>query len=296
MDNLQILVPLDFSDLSLEALKAAESMAELFDGSITPFHAYIPITEMEGPYTIGLGPNTSENYEEVESTIQQRLDDIARDHVDESLLTKGLVAIGNPAQCIVDVSKEYDMIAMSTHGRTGFSRMILGSVAEKVLRLSHVPVLVVEAESKIKPLEKILVTTDFSENSYTAFSHAKDIAEQTGADIDLIHILSYDQFDDEETAETFVTLRKQRMNILVKEYFHDISDQVNTEVIVSSDTPHETIYNLDNERNYNLVVMSTVGRTGIEYLMMGSTTANVVRHVDTAILSINPKRPEVTEE
>jgi nucleotide-binding universal stress UspA family protein len=44
------------------------------------------------------------------------------------------------------------------------------------------------------------------------------------------------------------------------------------------------------ENPVNLIVMSTVGRTGINYLMLGSTTANVVRHVDTAVLSVNPRK------
>lgn len=292
MENLQILVPLDFSELSIKALKAAEGMAKIFKGSITPFHAYIPITEMDGPYTLGVGPNTGEDYDEIEDTLQQRLDQTAAEHVDEKLLNKGKIAVGNPAHCIVDASYEYDMISMSTHGRTGFTRVLLGSVAEKVLRLANCPVLVVEQESNFDPINRILVTTDFSDNSYIAFPYARQIAQASGAEIDLMHILSYDQFEDESAAQTFVSLREQRLHVLAKEYFHDIGNKVHPEVVVSSDTPHETILNLDNKRNYNLVVMATVGRTGIDYLMVGSTTANVVRHVETAVLSVNPKRPD----
>ena len=292
MENLKILVPLDFSDLSTKALQAAQGMAKIFEGSVTPFHAYIPVTEMDGPYTLGIGPNTGEDYEDVEDALQQRLDQTAADYVEPNLLNKGRIAVGNPAHCIIDSSFDYGMIVMSTHGRTGFSRMLLGSVAEKVLRLSHCPVIVVEKESHFDPIDRILVTTDFSDNSYTAFPYAYQIAKATGAELDLMHILSYDQFEDQSTAQTFVSLREQRLHVLAKEYFHDIGSKVNPEVIVSSDTPHETILNLDTERDYNLIVMATVGRTGIDYLMMGSTTANVVRHVETAVLSINPKRPD----
>ena len=292
MENLQILVPLDFSELSIKALKAAEGMARIFKGSITPFHAYIPITEMDGPYTLGVGPNTGEDYDDIEETLQQRLDQTAAEHVDKSLLNEGQIAVGNPAHCIVDASYDYDMISMSTHGRTGFTRVLLGSVAEKVLRLSNCPVLVVEEESDFDPINRILVTSDFSDNSYTAFPYAHQIARASGAEIDFMHILSYDQFENENTAQTYVSLREQRLHVLSKEYFHDIGEKVHPEVVVSSDTPHETILNLDNKRNYNLIVMATVGRTGIDYLMVGSTTANVVRHVETAVLSVNPKRPD----
>jgi len=53
-DNIKILAPLDFSNLSLEGLKAAQTMAKAFNGTITPIHAYIPVTEMDGPYSIGI--------------------------------------------------------------------------------------------------------------------------------------------------------------------------------------------------------------------------------------------------
>jgi len=296
MKNIKILVPIDFSDLSLKALEAAETMARLFEGKITPLHAYIPITEMEGPYSIGLGPSAHEDYEEIEKTLTERLNSVAKEHVDGELLNEGKIAVGNPAYSIVEASKEYDMIVMSTHGRTGFTRFILGSVAEKVLRLAHVPVLVVEEESKTAPIKRMLVTTDFSENSAAAFPYARDIAKASGARIDLVHIISYEQFEDEEASDSFVSLRKKRLELLAKEHFHDISEQLNLEVVVSSDTPHEAIFKRAKEISYNLLVMATVGRTGIDYLMMGSTTANVVRHVNTAVLSVNPKREEDEEE
>lgn len=294
-ENINILVPLDFSELSLQGLKAAETMARIFDGSITPIHAYIPVTEMDGPYSIGLGPGANEDYEEIEETLQQRLDDTAREHVDETYLNDGIIAVGNPAYSIIEASKDYDMVAMSTHGRTGFSRLILGSVAEKVLRLAHVPVLVVEKESQLDPLERIMVTTDFSDNSATAFPYAKEIAQKTNAELDLVHILSYDQFEKNQTSDSVISLRNQRLDLINKEYFHDIESHFNYEVLVSEDSPHEAIRRRDLDEKYNLIIMATVGRTGLDYLMMGSTTANVVRHVKTAVLSINPKRREEVE-
>lgn len=291
-EKINILVPIDFSDLSLEGLKSAETFAKTFNGRITPIHAYIPVTEMDGPYSVGLGPGANEDYDEIEETLQQRLDETAQEHIDEQYVEKGIIAVGNPAYSIIDTSKDYDMIVMSTHGRTGFSRLILGSVAEKVLRLSHVPVLVVEEESQLEPLQRIMVTTDFSDNSATAFPYAKEIAEKTGAQLDLVHILSYDQFEKNQTSDSVIDLRNQRLDLINKEYFHDIETDFSYEVQVSEDSPHEAIrqHNLDNK--YNLIVMATVGRTGLDYLMMGSTTANVVRHVKTAVLSVNPKRKE----
>lgn len=290
MKNLNILVPIDFSDLSFHAFKAAETIATYFDGTITPFHAYIPLTDIDGSYYMGLGVSSQANMTDLEPILEDRLNEVAADHVDKKYLNNAILGIGNPAHSIIETAKKFDMIVMSTHGRTGFSRLLLGSVAEKVLRLSHIPVLVIEKDRELTPLNKILVTTDLSANSEAAFPYAVHIANASGATIELVHIIRYDDYEDMSGAKKSAQTKKERIDKLVEKHFSEIKDQVKTEVILSSESPHEAIYNLDQSRHYNLIIMSTIGRTGLKYLTMGSTTANVVRMVDTPILSINPQQ------
>lgn len=293
MENIKILVPLDFSDLGSKALHSAEKLARLFNGSITPFHSYLPLNEVDGgPYMFGMGSTTIEDYDEIEDALYDRLGELANNEVDPSLVTKPLISIGNPAQSIVEGGKDFDIIVLSTHGRTGFSRFFLGSVSEKVLRMSHVPVLIVNQERELSSLNNIMVTTDFSDHSKEAFPIAKEIARKANATLELVNILPYDPEHDEEPEESKVQVRKQRLDVLAKETLHDISDLVKTNVIVSTDTPHESILRYNTKTPHDLIIMSTVGRTGIDYLMMGSTTANVVRHVRCPVLSVNPKTEE----
>lgn len=292
MKHIKLLVPLDFSDLSTRALKAAEGLAKLFEGSITPFHSYLPMSELDGPYMLGLGATPTEDYDEMESILSERVEEISREHVEQQYLRKPVIAVGNAAQAIADEGKEYDMIVISTHGRTGFTRFFLGSVAEKVLRISHVPVLVVDKESEIRPIRRIVLTTDFSENSHAAFPVAAAIANAADAELELLHIMSFDPQHEDQPDEGKISLRNKRLDILAKEELHEIGDRVTTNVIVSGDTPHEAILNHSLNTHPDLYVMATVGRTGIDYLMMGSTTANVVRHVKTPVLSVNPRKAE----
>ncbi|MEX0647600.1 MAG: universal stress protein [Balneolaceae bacterium] len=287
---MKILVPIDFSKLSEKALEVAAVFAKLFDGKITPFHSHIPISELDEPYGLGLSSRIYEDYELIESNMSDRVDSAAKQKVDPSLLDKPLITMGNPAQAIIDASEDFDYIILSTHGRTGFSRFMLGSVTEKVLRLAHTPVLVVEDESDVGEFKNILVTTDFSDNAAASYPYAIQIAQKTGASVDLIHILSFEQFDEDETDISLKKIREDRLKIIEKEYFHNIPGPVKRHVIVSPDSPHEAIYKHVKENPYNLIVMATVGRTGINYLMMGSTTTNVVRHIKTAVLSVNPKK------
>jgi nucleotide-binding universal stress UspA family protein len=111
---------------------------------------------------------------------------------------------------------------------------------------------------------------------------------KTGGNVDILHILSLDQFEDKETDPSIKKIRQQRMNLIEKEYFHDLGDRVKSYTIVSEDSPHEAILKFVKGSGYNLIVMATVGKTGIKYMMLGSTTANVVRHVKTAVFSVKP--------
>ena len=287
---MKILVPIDFSDRSKKALQVADQFAQLFNATITPFYSHLPISELDEPYALGLSSNVYQNFENLEEQLASRVQEVAENNVDKSRLEKASVVLGNAAESIIDASEMYDYIIMSSHGRTGFSRFLLGSVAEKVLRLAHTPVLIVENESNVGDFKKIMVTTDFSDNAAEAYPYAIDIAEKAGATIDLVHVLSFEQFDENEKDLSLRKIREERLKLLEKEHFGRISDQVNHKLIVSKDSVHEAIFNHVQNNEYNRIVMATVGRTGINYLMMGSTTANVVRHVKTAVLSINPKK------
>jgi nucleotide-binding universal stress UspA family protein len=170
MEIKRILVPVDFSELSTKALTVAQKVAELFDATVSPVHVHIPITEMDEPYALGMSSSVYQDFDKIEQNLKERLTVLAKEYIVENRLADALIAFGNPAQSIIDLSEEFDMIVMTTHGRTGFTRFLLGSVAEKVLRLAHVPVMVVEDKSDIGHFEKILVTTDFSQNSAAASS------------------------------------------------------------------------------------------------------------------------------
>lgn len=289
---MKILVPTDFSDLSLKAIKVAVKYASIFDGSISLMHSHIPITELDEPYAIGMSSKIYQDYEEIEESIRKKLNKISDEHIEPDYKGDVQVHIGNPAQSIVEVADDYDIIIMSTHGRTGFSRFLLGSVAEKVLRMAKVPVMVVENESDVGDFKNILVTTDFSDNAKAAYPKALELAKKTGGSIDILHILSFDQFEDDETDPSIKKIREQRMNLIEKEYFHEMGDKVKSYTLVSDDSPHAAIQKYIKSTPYNLIVMSTIGKTGINYLMMGSTTANVVRHVNTAVLSVRPPKEE----
>ncbi|MFU8811753.1 MAG: universal stress protein [Balneolaceae bacterium] len=289
---MNILVPTDFSDLSIKALTVASSYARLFDGKVHLLHSHVSFADLDETYSIGMGASSLKNVEEVENVIKDKLRELAAEHVDESARGDVLIAQGNPAYSITEFAKEMDVIVMSTHGRTGFQRFLLGSVAEKVLRTSTVPVIVVEDESDVDAFAEIVVTTDFSENSTLAFDHAKKIAQKTGGKLRLVHVLSYDQIDENQSHKSVRDSRKNTLQEFADKWFGDMKEQVEPVMFSTSKSPQEAIVKHLENRPANLLVISTVGRTGLDYLMMGSTTASVARHTKTAVMSIPPKRNE----
>src|SRR5690625_6280008 len=84
-----------------------------------------------------MGAHGVQDFEKLEKTFIQWVNEEAREIVDSERLLPAVVKLGYAPQSIIDVSKDYDYIIMSSHGRTGFSRFLLGAVAEKVLRLAH---------------------------------------------------------------------------------------------------------------------------------------------------------------
>ncbi len=284
----KILVPVDFSELSEHALKAANTFARQFEGSVTPFHAYIPVTDLDGFYYVGSGITPHEKYSEIEKVLHERLLEVAEKHIQPELLSTPVLDVGNPARAIIHTSNQFDLVIMSTHGRTGFSRFVMGSVTEKVLRMCKKPMITVTEKSDLGDMTSLLVTTDFSENSYQVFPFASSIAEGTGGTIDLVHVVSDEQFFDSAAAEATAEKRRKDIRDLADSHFRNIRKRVDARVVTGNRAPYVEIEHLAHEKGYHLVFMSSVGRTGLDYLMMGSTASHVVRRVKNAVFTINP--------
>ena len=70
---MKILVPIDFSDRSKKALEIADKFADLMDGTVTPFYAHLPISELDEPYALGMSSKMYQNFEELEETLSNRV-------------------------------------------------------------------------------------------------------------------------------------------------------------------------------------------------------------------------------
>lgn len=140
----RILVPIDFSDYSKEAFDAAVTLAGQTHATILLAHVLEPIGS-----PIDFARFEPPIYPELK--IGQTLDRMARPGREKGLLIETHILKGDPPVEIVKATKDLscDLIVMGTHGRTGMAHLLMGSVAERVIRSSAVPVLVVRLRKEV---------------------------------------------------------------------------------------------------------------------------------------------------
>lgn len=136
-----LLVPIDFGEEADKAIDIAISLATKFDSRLTLLHASWTPPPSYAAYSeaIIVWPT-----EEIAKVAEKQLAAVLAKARTKYPRTDSVLVIGNPWETILEVAKEQhaSLIVMGTHGRRGLSRMLLGSIAEKVVRLSPIPVLV----------------------------------------------------------------------------------------------------------------------------------------------------------
>jgi len=143
-----ILVPTDFSADAEKALETACELAEQFDAKLFVIHAYrlaIPIASpMGGGYALPPG-----FFEEIRAQAKAQVEKLTQQLTDRGLDVTGFAVERPPSLAIVEEAEKLktDLIVMGTRGLTGIKHVALGSVAERVVRNAHCPVLTVKADS-----------------------------------------------------------------------------------------------------------------------------------------------------
>lgn len=286
----KILVPVDFSEFSRRALTYAIYLARESAAHITLLHAvvlhYEEADEMQH----------LKNFEKVVELQEKRLQaELARHHIDtdqhgiifDSRIIRGVSA---PDVILEFISQnDYDVVVMGTHGRTGVKKWLYGSVTEKVVRHSPVPVLTIHNLWKKFIIESILVPVDFSEYSKKAIEAAKELAKQFDARLTFLHVISQEvhpAYYATSYDSLFIIDRQLRERSLrnLKEFVGSGVTDAGFEI--KEGQPYKEIVGYAEEMGCDLIVMATRGLTGLEHLLIGSTSERVVRMAKCPVLTL----------
>lgn len=144
----RILVPTDFSETAIHALRYASGLARGLGAHLTLLYAdpFVPPVD----YSATVGGWDEQSFELAKICAEEQLRVDAKANVDPAVLWDTVVRVDTPLEGILDHAREMgaDLIVMGTHGRTGFRRLIIGSVTEAVMRHAQVPVIAVPPRSK----------------------------------------------------------------------------------------------------------------------------------------------------
>ncbi|MGE0685066.1 MAG: universal stress protein [Candidatus Binatia bacterium] len=308
-----ILCPVYFDETSPAALEYARHFAQQGQGIVRLLHV-VPTDEwhlLRKVYRPEGGGDGGADTVRAEKIAREKMHELARAYL--SQVTHEIVTRLNsdPVAGILEAEKDLaaDLVVMATHGRTGIAHLILGSVAEKVVRESRCPVLTTHSKDALaatKPFQNILVPVDISEHSVEALGYARRIVEYSGGTVYPLHIVPTDEtelllrdvYEAREGARAnHITAEKvagQKLNHLAQEHLSGVRHQ--TELHVSGD-PATTILEVERAVGSDLLIMATHGFHGMFHLLLGSLTEKMMRESSCPVLSLRqraeaPKRPQ----
>lgn len=292
-----LLLARDFSSVSDQALHYAVDLARRTGATLHLIYAEVLHEDPFRPVEPGASSSP-------EDQIRQRL----RQDTDGALLTDKYPDLevnerverdvaAAPAILNYAAQHDVDLIVLGTHGRRGVRRLLLGSVAEEVVRRADRPVLTVrqarQTEGEALAVERILVPVDFSTYAKEALRYAREVAGLYDARIDLLHVIEenlhpafyvggvqsiYDiEPDIEEKA-------LERLRAFYGEVGADEGPEMQEHVM--SGRAARQIAQFAEEEGSDLIVMSTHGRTGLEHFLLGSVAEKVVRHVSAPVFTV----------
>ena len=229
----------------------------------------------------------------------------------EGVTARGELAMGHPAEEILEcaVTHDIDLILMATHGRSGIKRWALGSVADKVLRVSKVPVCLVRAgirEDIIDekwPSTTMLVPLDGSELAESVIPHVEALAKQRGpelVDVVLLRVcepvvvpsdypptpsMTWEEHKEHEVLRPKTECEEYLVG--VQKRLEGLGLRAQSVVLQGKAADEITEYCRKNPAN-NLIVMSTHGRSGISRWAYGSVADRVLHGICSPIFLIRP--------
>ena len=220
---------------------------------------------------------------------------------DQPVAWEPLITVGKPADEISRAveDKDIDLVITATRGRSGFKRLILGSVTERLMRTLSCPLLVVrshehELKQEIK-LQKILVGCDFSPDSGQAFAYGLSLAQEFLAELHLAHVI-------EPPAQPNLIREEALVPGQIQEEYHDLliqklKDMVPDEAAnwctpqtsIMEGQPHDELVKYAHTRDIDMIVLGVRGHGLVKTLFLGSTTDRVIRDSPCPVLSVSLK-------
>ena len=269
----RILVPTDFSKHAEYALRVAAQIAKKNNSEIYLLH----MLELphQGSDAVSSGSAIPQIMFFKDMAIN-KLETLMESDFLEGITVSEIIQFEKAFDGIMEISKKnnVDLIVMGSHGASGYEEMFIGSNAEKVVRSSVVPVLVIKNETAQFKADKLVFASDFSEEIKKPFAKLVEFATVFNSHLDLVMINTPNSFKSTAVAEKIMSDFLEETNF--KNYSTHIYNDVNVE---------KGILNYASSVDADIIGMCTHGRTGFSHFFNGSISEDLVNHTVRPVIT-----------
>jgi nucleotide-binding universal stress UspA family protein len=303
----RVLVPLDGSELAEVVFSYAKELAARLGLDLVLLH-------VASPHERDLVPLHRAYVERAAEVLRRESEEIRKKAgirpQGGRVTAEGELAVGHAAEEILNcaLKRNADLILMATHGRSGIKRWALGSVADKVLRVSEIPVCLVRAGLREEiihdkwPTRTMLVPLDGSELAELVLPHVEALAKQVGpelVDVVLLRVCEPPVVPSDYPPTAGLTWEEHkaremaRPTIVCEEYLAGVQRRLEgaglrAQSVVLKGKPADEITDYANKNPVSLIVMSTHGRSGISRWAYGSVADRVLLGVSSPVFLTRP--------
>ncbi len=284
----RILCAVDFSEGSRQALWRAAQLAAEMDADLEIVHAWhVPPIAFAGEMAIYPG----ESIQDMIADARRGLDDVVGDATSlgaRRVTSKLLQGVPWQAICEELGLGKFDLVVLGTHGRSGITRVLLGSVAATVVRHAPCTSLTIPQHADAAGFTHVLCPVDDSATCQLALDRAVELVRPGGRGITLAHVIEIPvAYTTEPVAADFARDLDRRAQELLEATAAKLRGRVDVPVRTMTRIGRpgkELVAALDADRTFDLVCMGSHGRTGIERVLLGSVAEKLVRHAHCPVL------------
>lgn len=273
----KILIPVDFSTPSENALKVASELAQKNKAEVHVLHVIELAESLFGAEQFNVNDEQIIFFMKL---AQKRFETFLQKEYLKGITVKSFVEPGSAAIAIRETveKNDIDIIVMGSNGVSGIEEIVIGSNTEKVVRHSEVPVLVVKNEMKSIAINNIVFASNFEIENLDAYKKAKQFADSFEAKMHMLYVnLPGNQFSStpeiHEQMRVFLNKVEMPLNKDYVEIFNDYTIQ-------------EGVINGSEKLKADLIIIPTHGRKGISHFFNGSIGEDVVNHSDLPVLTL----------
>ena len=290
-----ILAPVDFSPASQHGLAFAGALAERFHSRLHLLHVVEPPVLPEWGYA-----HIPQREAKLRRAAEERLSQLPLEcGINPGLVVSAKVRNGEAEDeiCAAAAEERADLVVLASHGLGGIQHAFFGSTAERVVRRAPCPVLTVRdcalrktgAGTATFDLKRILMTTDFSDESKKAFPYALALARKFEASLLLLYVVPAHL--PAELSHIGIVLEEGRLLEEAREHLPrfrqaELDPHLHVDALVLNGGPAHEICRTAETQAADLIVMATHGTSSISHLLLGGIAEKVVRHATCPVMLV----------